>query len=296
MNSTSTLIPSSLQLLLLVSLALFLPSIKSSSDYSTLVYKNCASQTFTSTSISHSQTLSSLFQELVAHSSQSKFFKTIEGNSETAISGLFQCRGDMSDEECHNCVNAIPQMSDSLCSLAMAARIQLFGCYTHYEADGFHEPDATTSKTNLLYKICGESEAVDGGFVELRDAAFAALESGVVSGNGFFSSSYDSVQVTAQCEGDLGGCDCGECVNNAVQVAQEECGNSVSGEIYLDKCFISYSYYPDGTHGNSKHEGQKGKNSSGNKTAAIVVGGAAALFLGFIFFSCIKSWNKKDDD
>jgi len=43
-------------------------------------------------------------------------------------------------------------------------------------------------------------------------------------------------------------------------------------------------------------EGQKGKNNSGNKTAAIVVGGAAALFLGFIFFSCIKSWNKKDDD
>ena len=252
MNSTSTLIPSSLQLLLLVSLALFLPSIKSSSDYSTLVYKNCASQTFTSTSISQSQTLSSLFQELVAHSSQSKFFKTIEGNNETAISGLFQCRGDMSDEECHNCVNAIPQISDNLCSLAMAARIQLFGCYTHYEADGFHEPDATNSKTNLLYKICGESEAVDGGFVELRDSAFAALESGVVSGNGFFSSSYDSVQVTAQCEGDLGGCDCGECVNNAVQVAQEECGNSVSGEIYLDKCFISYSYYPDGTRGNSK--------------------------------------------
>lgn len=158
----------------------------------------------------------------------------------------------MSDEECHNCVNAIPQMSDSLCSLAMAARIQLFGCYTHYEADGFHEPDATTSKTNLLYKFCGEIEAVDGGFVELRDAAFAALESGVVSGNGFFSSSHDSVQVTAQCEGDLGGCDCGECVHNAVQVAQEECGNSVSGEIYLDKCFISYTYYPDGTHGNSK--------------------------------------------
>jgi hypothetical protein len=50
----------------------------------------------------------------------------------------------------------------------------------------------------------------------------------------------------AQCEGDLGGCECGECVNNAEQIAQEECGESVSGEIYLDKCFISYTFYPDG--------------------------------------------------
>lgn len=242
-----------MELLLLVSFALFLPSIKPSSDYSTLVYKNCASQTFTSPSNSHSQTLSSLFQELIAHSSQSKFFKTIEGDSETAIiSGLFQCRGDMSDQECHNCVNTLPQMSDTLCSQAMKARIQLLGCYTHYEADNFDEPEST-STINLLHKTCGQSQAMDlGGFVEMRDAAFAAMESGVVSGNGFYKSSYDSVQVMAQCEGDLGACDCGECVGKAVQIGQEECGNSVSGEIYLDKCFISYTYYPGGIPGHSK--------------------------------------------
>uniref|UniRef100_A0A2N9E6Y1 Gnk2-homologous domain-containing protein n=1 Tax=Fagus sylvatica TaxID=28930 RepID=A0A2N9E6Y1_FAGSY len=173
----------------------------------------------------------------------------------------------MSDQECHNCVNTLPQMSDTLCSQAMKARIQLLGCYTHYEADNFDEPEST-STINLLHKTCGESQAMDlGGFVEMRDAAFAAMESGVVSGNGFYKSSYDSVQVMAQCE----------------------------GEIYLDKCFISYTYYPGGTPGHSKPEDQEGNNNNG-KATAIIVGGAAALFVGFIFFLFIKSWSKKDDD
>ncbi|XP_041016688.1 plasmodesmata-located protein 2-like [Juglans microcarpa x Juglans regia] len=235
-------------LLLILHLALFLPSVRPFSDYSTLVYKNCESQTSTDPTKSYTETLSALFHELLAHSSQSKFFKAVELYNEMAISGLFQCRGDISDEECYDCVNALSQISNSLCSQSMAARVQLLGCYTHYEADGFHQ--TSTSKTNLLFKNCGKSDhGVAVNFAEIRDAAFAAMESGVVSGNGFYTSSYDKVQVMAQCEGDLGDCDCGECVSNAVQIAQEECGSSVAGEIYFDKCFMTYSYSLDGLPG-----------------------------------------------
>jgi hypothetical protein len=249
MSSTSLISFSlpSYALVLVLFLALFFPQpLESSSDYATLVYKDCASQTFTDPTQSQSQalSLSSLFQDLLAHSSQSKFFKAVEGESETAISGFFQCRGDISGEECYSCVNELSQMSNTLCIQAMAARVQLYGCYTYYEADGFHE--TSTSEANLHYKTCGESKAVVDGFAKLRDTAFATLINGVVHNNGFYATSYDSVQMMAQCEGDLGGCECGECVNNAEQIAQEECGESVSGEIYLDKCFISYTFYPDG--------------------------------------------------
>ncbi|KAG2696693.1 hypothetical protein I3843_07G069900 [Carya illinoinensis] len=289
----STLISFSLpsnSLLLILHLALFLPSVRPFSDYSTLVYKNCASQTFTDPTKSYTQTLSAFFHELLAHSSQSKFFKAVEIYNEMAISGLFQCRGDINDEECYDCVNALSQISNSLCSQSMAARVQLLGCYTHYEADGFHQ--TSTSKTNFLFKNCGKpDDEVAVSFAEIRDTAFAAMESGVVSGNGFYSSSYDKVQVMAQCEGDLRDCDCGECVSSAVQIAQEECGSSVAGEIYFDKCFMSYSYSPD-----AMPENRRGKNNNSTKTTAIVVGGAAAIFFGFIFFLFIKSWGKKGDD
>lgn len=52
-----------------------------------------------------------------------------------------------------------------------------------------------------------------------------------------------------QCEGDLSGGDCGECVKEALQQAEEVCGRAVSGQIYLFRCYISYKYYPNGVSG-----------------------------------------------
>jgi len=34
-------------------------------------------------------------------------------------------------------------------------------------------------------------------------------------------------------------------VKSAVEKAQVECGSSLSTQVYLHKCFISYSYYPN---------------------------------------------------
>ncbi|XP_028107824.1 plasmodesmata-located protein 2-like [Camellia sinensis] len=94
----------------------------------------------------------------------------------------------------------------------------------------------------LQHKTCSDSKADSSGLIELRDAAFAALESNVVSSaNGFIDMIYESMHMVAQCGGNLEGCECGGCVNNAVQIAQDECGNSLSGEVYLDSCFISFS-------------------------------------------------------
>ncbi|KAJ7978160.1 cysteine-rich repeat secretory protein 3 [Quillaja saponaria] len=241
------------------------------SDYTTLVYKNCtASQTIfinPSPKAPFPQTLSALFQQLVEQSSQTKFFKTIEsGSDETVISGLFQCRGDISNEDCYNCVNKLPEISNTLCSHAISARVQLHGCYTHYyKTDGFTEIDPYVSDQGklLLHKTCGE----------LNPVAADQLK---------------------ECEGDLEACDCGECVSDAVQVAQEDCGSSVSGQIYMDKCFISYVYNPDGKP-RASYPGIEGRKDD-RKLAAIIVGGAAAVCFGLIFILFIKSRCKKDDE
>ncbi|PQQ18968.1 protein CHROMATIN REMODELING 20 [Prunus yedoensis var. nudiflora] len=215
------------------------------SDYNTLVYNQCANQTFTAPPTQ--QTLSSLFQELIAHSSQSKFFKHTQATGdvdETGISGLFQCIQDISNEECQSCVSTLPDLSNTLCRESVSARVQLHGCYMHYMLDGF---DSESSNHKLMHKTCGElSNGLAGGFEEMRDAAFAALESGIVmNGDGFYKTSYEAVQVMAQCVGGLGGCECGECVSSAVQIAEAECGAALSGQIYLEECFLSYTYHPD---------------------------------------------------
>ncbi|KAL5770541.1 hypothetical protein ACOSP7_014695 [Xanthoceras sorbifolium] len=283
-------------LILLVLLGIFLPCVKTNSDYTTLVYKNCTSQNiFTGSIQSHSIGLASLFQELLPQSSQSRFFKATAGSDKNAVSGLFQCRGDLTNPDCYDCVSTLPEISKNMCLNAVAARIQLNGCYFHYETDEFIEEAPLKKHDQLLHKICGDHQKEAAyGFEELRDEAFAAMESNIIDGHGFYSEDYGPVHVMAQCEGDLGGCDCSECVSSAAQIAQEECIGSISGQIYLDRCSISYSYYPYGVPPDNKYH-NKGRGNHTAKSVAIVLGGAAALCVGLIFLKLIKSFGKKDD-
>ena len=211
------------------------------SDYRNLVYKNCANQTLTDPIDSYSQILSSLLEILTAKSLHSSFFKGSAGDDDMAVFGLFQCRGDLSSANCHNCVIRLPALSKGLCGESLGARVQLSGCYIQYEADGVDE----NSEKELLYKLCSETEARGGGFEEMRDEAFAAVEMGVTSSgsNGFYHVSNREANLMVQCQMDMGRCECGECVSNAVQVAQEECKSSLSGQIYMDKCYLGYDFY-----------------------------------------------------
>lgn len=111
-----------------------------------------------------------------------------------------------------------------------------------YEVSGFSQ----VSGTELLYKVCGSTRASGTGFEDRLGSALGEIEKGVASGNGFYTGSYESVFVLGQCEGDLGSGDCGDCVKSAVDRAKSDCGTSISGQIYLQMCYISYTYYPNG--------------------------------------------------
>ncbi|MED6163463.1 hypothetical protein PIB30_080170 [Stylosanthes scabra] len=204
----------------------------SSSDYSTLVYKDCSKETFT--------------------------------DPNGSITGLFQCRGDLSGLDCYSCVSRLPVLSGKLCGKIAAARVQLLGCYMLYEVLEFSE----ISGMQLLYKTCGATSAARTGFQERRGTTFSSMENGVVGGHGFYAASYQDIYVMGQCEGDVGDNDCGECVNNAAEKTEAECENAISEQVFLHKCFISYSYYPNGVPRSSSSYGGSsfsyGSSFSGN--------------------------------
>ncbi|KAL8201748.1 hypothetical protein R6Q57_010895 [Mikania cordata] len=297
----------------LISLFLFLifitPLVKSAPDNTNLVYKGCAQQSLQDPNGVYSSALSAIFGTLIQQSSKAKFFKTTSGSGSATISGLFQCRGDLNNLECYNCVSRLPILMDKLCGKTVAARLQLLGCYMLYEVAGF----AQISGMEMLYKTCGSSNAGGMGFEERRDSAFSALESGIGAGNGgFYTTNYESLYVLGQCQGDLGTSDCGDCVKTAVQRAQVECGSSISGQIYLHRCFISYSYYPNGIPNPKKSSSSSSSSSSSyyspssssssetesntGKTVAIILGGAAGVGFIVIFVLFAKNLAKKHDD
>ncbi|CAL5208084.1 unnamed protein product [Lathyrus oleraceus] len=267
---------------------------ESSSDYTTLIYKGCSKETFTDPNGLYSQTLSTLFGSLVSQSTKTKFYKTTSGSGQNSITGLFQCRGDLTNSDCYNCVNKLPILSNKLCGKTIAARIQLLGCYLLYEVVGYVQ----ISGMQMLYKTCGATNVAGSGFGERRDTAFSVMENGVASGHGFYTTSYMAFYVLGQCEGDVGDSDCGQCVKNAVQKAQVECGSSISGQVFLHKCFISFSYYPNGVPSRSSQSSYSSFSSGQNpgKTAAIILGGIAGVAFLVIFLLFARSLRKKHSD
>ncbi|KZV21202.1 cysteine-rich repeat secretory protein 3-like [Dorcoceras hygrometricum] len=272
------------------------PPSSSATDYTTLVYKGCAKQPLQDPTGVYSQALSSLFGTLIAQSSKSRFYKTTAGSSQTTITGLFQCRGDLSNVDCYSCVSRLPTLIDKLCGKPIAARIHLFGCYMLYEVSGFTQ----ISGMEMLYKSCGGTNVGGAGFEERRDTALNSLENGMGSSvNGYYATSYDSVFVLGQCEGDVGNSDCVECVKQAVQRAQVECGSAISAQVYLHKCYISYSYYPNGVPRTPSSASDTSPSSSSGsntgKTVAIIVGGAAGVGFLVIFMLFARGLFKKKD-
>lgn len=270
-----------------------------SADILSLVYKGCANQNLNNGGSSQ-QSLSTLSSSLISKSASTRFYKTTTSSTTgQQIFGLFQCRGDLSNNDCAACVqNVLPKWT-SLCSNSVAARVQFTGCYALYQVQGFPQ----VSGTQMLFKTCGSGSAGDG-FEEKRDTAFSNLQNGMATANnGFYATSYQSVYVMAQCEGDLSATDCGQCVSQAVQKSEVECGGASSGQVYLDKCYISYNYYPNGVphggDGGGLGGGGLGVGGGGQtgKTVAIVVGGAAGV--GFLVICLLFARNlmkKKDDD
>ncbi|KAI3772952.1 hypothetical protein L6452_04148 [Arctium lappa] len=278
------------------------------SGLTNLIYKGCANQNFQDTA--SSENLKSLYTSLVSQSSTKIFYKTTSagnGQSTTSITGLYQCRGDLSNTDCNTCVKKLPETIGKVCNRdAIAARVQLGGCYMRYEVLGFPQVPAT----ELLYKNCGSRRASGSGFDERLAAGLSLIPKGVGNGKGYYAGGYQSVYVLGLCEGDLGGGECVNCVKSAVAIGKSECQTSISGHVYLQQCYISYTYYPDGVPGadgggiggvggvetaateTDGGGGGDGKNNT-EKTVAIVFGGLAGLGLLVAFLLVLKSAFRK---
>lgn len=231
-------------------------SLAAAADTNSLIYKGCATQTYTPNS-GFQETLSSLFNSLVAQAATARFFKTTAAGGQASLTGLYQCRGDLNNADCYSCVRRLPQLVSGLCGQSVAGRVQVAGCYLAYQTADFPQ----ISGTEMLYKMCSSSEARGAGFEEKRDTALNQLQTGISGGSGFYATAYSAVYAIAQCQGDLSGADCNACVKAAVQKSEVECGSSIAGQVYLNRCYISYNYYPNGVNGGGGDGG--GHHTSG---------------------------------
>ncbi|KNA07809.1 hypothetical protein SOVF_168540 [Spinacia oleracea] len=233
-------------------------------DHRTLIFNRCSSRKLDDPNGEYLDARTTLFDKLHSKSSQSKSdttFVMVGENYEGSISGRFQCRQDLDDHKCNECMEEFQNVTNGLCGSSMAARIQLSGCHVQYEADTYN--GIFSLDEELHHKKCGEPQDVVSNeyYEQIRSQAFEALESEAAGGegnNGFYSiNNHEGFHAMAQCEVGMDECDCAKCVVEAVEVVEKECVSSIYGQVYLGSCYLSYEFNPLEFHGGSGFHGGK---------------------------------------
>ncbi|XP_076956716.1 plasmodesmata-located protein 8-like isoform X2 [Bidens hawaiensis] len=227
--------------------------------------------------------LNSLLSSFVSSSSQTLYNSFAIGNDtnaslNSAVYGLYQCRGDLRTPECTQCVKYAATQVGVGCPYSYSASLQLEECLVRFENYDF----LCKLDTSLRFKKCSKSVSHDVQSLNRRDDVLAQLGE---ADQGFRVSSSGLVQGFSQCLGDLNPNDCSSCLEEAVSKLKNLCGSSLAGDVFLAQCYMRYW-----TPGYYDSPSRSSDDDDVGKTIAIIVGvvGGVAAFIVLLSF-CGKS-------
>lgn len=182
--------------------------------------------------------LNSLLSSFVSSSSQTLYNSFAIGNDtnaslNSAVYGLYQCRGDLRIPECAQCVKYAATRVGVGCPYSYSASLQLEECLLRFENYDF----LCKLDTSLRFKKCSKSVSHDVQSQNRRDDVLAQLGE---ADQGFRVSSSGLVQGFSQCLGDLNPNDCSSCLEEATSKLKTLCGSSLAGDVFLAQCYMRY--------------------------------------------------------
>lgn len=280
-------------LLFLISASITAPAATAATANS-FVYAGCSQAKYDAGSAYqvNVESLLSSFANAASNSPYGKFTSNTASSSSPAY-GLFQCRGDLDTSSCQSCIRSALSQLSPLCPSSSGAVLQLDGCFLRYDTQSFIGKE----ETNLLYKKCGPAppNGYDANLIGMRDDALSAIVSSGGTGGTYRVGAAGYVQAAAQCVGDLSAKDCSDCISNVVNQVKSLCGDAVSGDVYLGKCFVKY--YSGGVYSSSSSSSSSSddddrhhndSNDEAGKTLAIILGLVAGVALIIVFASFLR--------
>ncbi|CAJ1936807.1 unnamed protein product [Sphenostylis stenocarpa] len=268
----------------------------SSSAIDTFIFGGCSQPKYTPGS-PYENTVNSLLTSLVNSASFTNYNNfTVAAASSNTVYGLFQCRGDLSNDQCSRCVARAVTQLGTLCFASCGAALQLEGCFVKYDNATFVGVEDKT----VVTKKCGPSVGLTSDALTRRDAVLAYLQTSDGAYKTFRTSGYGDFQGVAQCTGDLSPTECQDCLSDAIQRLKTDCGPSTWAEMYLAKCYARYS--ESGSHSRPNNNGKRTQllhrarwsdDSNHNddeieKTLAILIGLIAGVALIIVFLSFLS--------
>uniref|UniRef100_A0A0A0LS37 Gnk2-homologous domain-containing protein n=1 Tax=Cucumis sativus TaxID=3659 RepID=A0A0A0LS37_CUCSA len=212
-------------------------------------YRSCSSANFTQSSTYHS-ILNLLLSNLSAHAPGTNgFFNTsIARPPNDAVYGLFQCRGDVTNTTCRNCVtSATKNSAEQFCPLSQGAVVWYDECIFRYSSHSFF------SVISLRPGLLAHNEADIG----IDTARFNQLVMSTLRHTAASASSVDelfakqhtyftsdiTLYTLAQCTRDLSYLDCQQCLAQSIDYVPNCCANKRGARVLFPSCFVRYEIY-----------------------------------------------------
>ncbi|XP_057996814.1 cysteine-rich receptor-like protein kinase 44 isoform X2 [Hevea brasiliensis] len=215
---------------------------------------NCSNTTFTPNSTYHIN-LDSVLSSLRSKSNATRengFYNSSAGNTSGAkVYGSFLCRGDLSPQECQECVDTVTEIITQICPGKKEAIIWYDQCMIRYSNKSFfsimeYEP--------FLHEANGENNKEPNGFMDVLNKTMNNMVSKVV--RRYRKSSVAKYATTdakfqgnpiyrfAQCTPDISADDCRKCLYKAILSLGNHCWGKIGCRILMPNCFVRYEKYP----------------------------------------------------
>ncbi|XP_027364916.1 cysteine-rich receptor-like protein kinase 10 isoform X2 [Abrus precatorius] len=220
----------------------------------TLLDKSCSSNKTTANS-AFQLNLRTLFSSLSSKATANNEFDntTVAGtNPSDTVYGLFMCRGDVSSQQCGQCVVYATQQLSSLpdCSLSIQAVIWYDECMVRYSNRSFFSTVVQAPEIALFNSnnISNPESFMSLLFNTMNKTADKAANSPVgfkkYATNQANISQFQSLYCLSQCTDDLSTQDCRRCLGTCIRGLSRCCEGKQGARILAPSCNIRYELYP----------------------------------------------------
>ncbi|VVB10328.1 unnamed protein product [Arabis nemorensis] len=177
------------------------------------------------------------------------FYSTVAGQSPDAVYGLFKCRGDMSPEVCHNCVDFIAKDIRSRCPERKQGIIWYDQCMLRYADQNFFLDSSLQNGTTGLVlantskiSVSQQDRFSDLVLSTLNKAATEAQNSSrKLNARKANFTAFQTLYVMVQCTPDLQGQDCLRCLQHIITQLPT---NRTGASLMVPSCSLRYELYP----------------------------------------------------
>lgn len=169
------------------------------------------------------------------------FYTTSAGDRSDQIFGLVQCRGDISPDNCGNCIKNSSDFALSYCPESREVVLWFTWCFLRYSTENFIGVLGLTSVALSNDTNYDDPSVVSNGLSLMSGLASSAPNQRLMFQTAVLNAGQRGKRYgMAQCTRDISASDCAQCLNSQLGTFRTTIGSKKDWEIYGFNCFMWY--------------------------------------------------------